>query len=273
MVNRLAAAGHAARRRRRLLRRAAAGRRAEDQGADAAPLRRAGRAHQRRHAGLTRRRSTAARSPTSVRLRGRQPRLQQRHQRRALRQGGRRARLGPARSPSCASSWRRRTAMLCSTELAARIEHAEPTFASRRPGVRGAGHRRVFVMETDGGAAPYAGTTTLQQGRRSRFRRAARRAPTRSGRAGLRASRAPVRVELSSLAEPSVAPLLCGRGYVLRGIENVLGRPLPPDVARGEVGRSPRGGAAAARSRHVHQTTRSSCSRARRIRPRCGSTP
>jgi GNAT superfamily N-acetyltransferase len=42
---------------------------------------------------------------------------------------------------------------------------------------------------------------------------------------------APVRVELSNLGEPSIAPLLTHRGYVLQGFENVLGRPLPPPVA------------------------------------------
>jgi ribosomal protein S18 acetylase RimI-like enzyme len=36
-----------------------------------------------------------------------------------------------------------------------------------------------------------------------------------------------VRVELSSLADPSIARLLSGRGYALAGFENVLGLPLP----------------------------------------------
>jgi len=36
----------------------------------------------------------------------------------------------------------------------------------------------------------------------------------------------PVRVELSTLADPSVGALLTQRGYVLRGFENVLGLPL-----------------------------------------------
>lgn len=37
----------------------------------------------------------------------------------------------------------------------------------------------------------------------------------------------PVRVELSNLADPSLAVLLTRRGYVLEGYENVLGRRLP----------------------------------------------
>lgn len=39
-----------------------------------------------------------------------------------------------------------------------------------------------------------------------------------------------VQVELSTLADPSVAPLLSSRGYALVGFENVLGRSLPADV-------------------------------------------
>lgn len=38
---------------------------------------------------------------------------------------------------------------------------------------------------------------------------------------------APLQVELSSLADPSVATLLSRRGYVLQGFENVSGRRLP----------------------------------------------
>jgi GNAT superfamily N-acetyltransferase len=39
----------------------------------------------------------------------------------------------------------------------------------------------------------------------------------------------PVRIELSSLAEASLAPRLTRRGYTLAGFENVLGRNLPAD--------------------------------------------
>lgn len=42
----------------------------------------------------------------------------------------------------------------------------------------------------------------------------------------------PVRVELSSLADPAVGKVLSGRGYVLSGFENVLGLTLPPPVLR-----------------------------------------
>lgn len=54
----------------------------------------------------------------------------------------------------------------------------------------------------------------------------------------------PVRVELTSLADPSLAELLTRRGYALLGFENVLGVALPHQVDRGtptelELGESP----------------------------------
>jgi len=41
---------------------------------------------------------------------------------------------------------------------------------------------------------------------------------------------APLQVELSNLADPTIAPLLSRRGYHLEGFENVLGRALPADT-------------------------------------------
>jgi len=135
--------------------------------------------------------------------------------------------------------------LFCSTELAARIEREERDLcvqATRHAEQRGA--TGVFVMELAGGAAPYAGCDVpyskvvglgFAGPLDERRLEAVEQAYANAGAA--------VRVELSSLAEPSVAPLLSGRGYVLRGFENVLGRPLPPDViVRGDVGRSASGG-------------------------------
>ena len=45
-------------------------------------------------------------------------------------------------------------------------------------------------------------------------------------------ARRPVQVELSNLADPAIAAALTGRGYVLTGFENVLGRALPSAEAR-----------------------------------------
>lgn len=43
---------------------------------------------------------------------------------------------------------------------------------------------------------------------------------------------APVQVELCTLADPSIAPLLTGRGYALVGFEDVLAQPLGPAHAQ-----------------------------------------
>jgi hypothetical protein len=40
--------------------------------------------------------------------------------------------------------------------------------------------------------------------------------------------KAPIQVELSTLADPALAPFLTGRGFQLVGVENVLGRALAP---------------------------------------------
>lgn len=40
--------------------------------------------------------------------------------------------------------------------------------------------------------------------------------------------KAPIQVELSTLADPTIAPFLTGRGFQLVGVENVLGRALAP---------------------------------------------
>lgn len=45
---------------------------------------------------------------------------------------------------------------------------------------------------------------------------------------------APIQVELSKLADPTIVPLLTGRGFHLVGAESVLGRALaPPGQPRG----------------------------------------
>ena len=53
-----------------------------------------------------------------------------------------------------------------------------------------------------------------------------------------------LQVELSNLADPSMAALLTRRGYTLEGFENVLGRPLttePPSFANADVRVAPSG--------------------------------
>jgi GNAT superfamily N-acetyltransferase len=50
------------------------------------------------------------------------------------------------------------------------------------------------------------------------------------------ARKTPVRVEVSTLADPAVGVLLTGRGYELRGFENVLALALDPTTVPGSIG-------------------------------------
>ena len=122
--------------------------------------------------------------------------------------------------------------MFADTSLATRIERAEmrlsisiaETVASRNPAAR------VLVNPIAGGYAVFAGTgspankaigigfgATIDEGALD----AIEQAWTERGEA--------VRFELSTLADPSLAPTLSARGYRLTGFENVLGRPVPAD--------------------------------------------
>jgi ribosomal protein S18 acetylase RimI-like enzyme len=51
-----------------------------------------------------------------------------------------------------------------------------------------------------------------------------------------RQRRAPMQVEISTLADPTVAKFLTSRGFELVGVENVLGRSLDADMAPGDHG-------------------------------------
>jgi GNAT superfamily N-acetyltransferase len=111
-------------------------------------------------------------------------------------------------------------------ELARRIERLEAGLIAR---ASQAAHRR----NDDGGgfAIPVAGGVASYTEPGSPFNKVAgigfegRPAATELEEieARYREAGAPVRVELSSLAEPSVIEALGGRGYVLVGFENVLG--------------------------------------------------
>jgi GNAT superfamily N-acetyltransferase len=117
--------------------------------------------------------------------------------------------------------------LFCGVDLARRIEAAESDFmvaATRAAAARGA---RGLVLPVAGGFACWAdqgspmnkvvglGFTGLPD------------ADTLAGvEAAFAESGGPVQVELSNLADPQVAELLCARGYRLIGFENVLGRDL-----------------------------------------------
>jgi GNAT superfamily N-acetyltransferase len=119
-----------------------------------------------------------------------------------------------------------------STELVARLERAEARLvidctrcaARRRP------HVETLVLPIAGGVATFAGPESpldklvglgfdgpVDEGELG----AVEQAFARQG--------APLQVELSSLADPSVGHMLTGRGYRLVGFENVLGRALAPE--------------------------------------------
>jgi len=122
-------------------------------------------------------------------------------------------------------------ALFASTDLAARVERAECSLlaecadavATRRPGAG------VVRLPVAGGIATFTGPHSpmnkvaglgfggeIDEAELARIERA------------FFERGAPVQVELSSLADPAVAPRLSKRGYVLMGFEDVLGRRLAP---------------------------------------------
>ena len=120
-------------------------------------------------------------------------------------------------------------AMLFATAtLARRIERAESTLITdfARPALARLGGNRVFISDIGGGTAVAAGATapfskviglgfeTFDEGALEAVEHAFAQRST------------PVRVELSTLADPDVGALLTARGYRLLGFENVLARGL-----------------------------------------------
>jgi GNAT superfamily N-acetyltransferase len=128
--------------------------------------------------------------------------------------------------------------LFASVDLAARIERAESRLVAE-----GAG-RAIRRGVSEAFARPLAGGVAVFAGRESPFVKVAGlgfAGPLGEGElAAVEAEyarrAAPVRVELSSLGDPSIAPLLSRRGYVLQGFENALGLPLPLPAAAGRAG-------------------------------------
>jgi ribosomal protein S18 acetylase RimI-like enzyme len=119
--------------------------------------------------------------------------------------------------------------MFASTELAARVERADcgllragaAAAERRRPGTR------AFVMELAGGVATWTGDgSPLNKVAGLGFAGPLDEDALAAAETAFAERASPVQVELSSLAEPSIAPALTRRGYVLVGFESVLGRPL-----------------------------------------------
>jgi GNAT superfamily N-acetyltransferase len=128
--------------------------------------------------------------------------------------------------------------LFAGNDLAARIERAESRLVAEgteraiRRGVGGA-----FVRPLAGGVAVFAGAgSPFAKVAGLGFGGPLDESELAAVEAEYRRRDAAVRVELSSLGDPSVAPRLSRRGYVLHGFENVLGAALPPPVADGQPG-------------------------------------
>jgi GNAT superfamily N-acetyltransferase len=120
--------------------------------------------------------------------------------------------------------------LFASTSLAARIERAEcrllidgaAACERRRPGTG------VFTRPLAGGVATLAGANSpLNKVAGLGFAGSLDEAELEAVEKAFATRGAPVRVELSCLADPSIGALLTSRGYTLQGFENVLGRGLP----------------------------------------------
>ena len=123
--------------------------------------------------------------------------------------------------------------MFAGIPLAARIERAESRLCgdSTRQAIR-RGAKGAFARPLAGGVAVFAAPASpFVKVAGLGFAGPLDEQELASVEADYAARGAPVRVELSCLAEPSIAPLLTRRGYVLQGFENVLGQPLPPPAA------------------------------------------
>lgn len=119
--------------------------------------------------------------------------------------------------------------LFASQDLAARIERAEcgllqdsvRAVAELRP------ERGATTLPLAGGVASYSGDgSPLNKVAGLGFGGALREGDLEAVERFYRDRGSPVQVELSSLADPDIAPLLTRRGYRLMAFENVLGRDL-----------------------------------------------
>ncbi|MCA8949177.1 MAG: GNAT family N-acetyltransferase [Planctomycetes bacterium] len=122
------------------------------------------------------------------------------------------------------------TAPFASTELAARIERAECDLvrACAESVARRRGEDAIWLRPIGGGLAAFAGNDSpINKVAGLGFGEGIDVAALAEVERELAARGAAVQIELSTLADPEIAPMLCGRGYVLRGFENVLACSLP----------------------------------------------
>jgi len=120
-----------------------------------------------------------------------------------------------------------------STSLAARIERAEARLVADGAEATAGRHpdRPVLVQPLAGGVACYAGShSPLNKVAGLGFAGPLDERELATVEAALAERGCAVQVELSNLAAPEIGVALTARGYVLRGFENVLGRPLPAEA-------------------------------------------
>lgn len=120
-----------------------------------------------------------------------------------------------------------------STEVAARIERAAARLVAdcTRAAARRRPHVETMVLPIAGGVATYAGPgSPFDKVVGLGFAGPVDEAELAAIEQAFARHGAPLQIELSCLAEPSIGRMLTMRGgYVLVGFENVLGRALAPD--------------------------------------------
>jgi hypothetical protein len=133
--------------------------------------------------------------------------------------------------------------VFATTELAARIDAAEARLSAALGGVAVARRpETAFVEPIAGGVAVYgAPSSPVNKMIGVGFDSLPSESALAAVEARFRERRAPLQAEVATLANPSFAALLSGRGYVLQGFENVLGRPIgaadgrPPEASGFEI--------------------------------------
>lgn len=119
--------------------------------------------------------------------------------------------------------------LFASASVAKRIERAEATLIEDfgRAAARRLGHSQVFIGRIAGGTAVAAGANAPFSKVAGLGFEALDEAELDALEGAFAERATPVRVELTSLANPDVGALLTRRGYVLQGFENVLAKSLP----------------------------------------------
>jgi hypothetical protein len=123
-----------------------------------------------------------------------------------------------------------RRSLFCDTELASRIERAEARLVAEATEAARRRRKDILVFPIGGGVAVWGGESSpVNKVAALGFAGVPDAEELAEMERAFDERRAPIRVELSNLAQAGVASALAERGYRLRGFENVLGRRLPID--------------------------------------------